>query len=89
MKKYTIEDLREGKVLVMTNKDPEEIESLISFAFPEDEDNIYGNFAYYGAMSLDGSSDSLLWDGWEVDRFNKPVQDISVFMEELDSCLRI
>ena len=55
MKKYTIKDLKNGKVAVVNDGTLEELKEVLSKAFPDDKSIIYGLLVYY-KVRLDNSN---------------------------------
>ena len=82
MKKYTIEDLREGRVILVNDGTLEQLREVLAEAFPIDTYITLGSSELYG---LDTSSTIPLWDGCKVLEDHQallPTQSAADFLRE-------
>ena len=80
MKKYTIEDLREGRVILINNGDLDVCREVLREAFPKDGYE-GGHLKYYMAV---GNGTRLWVSGYSLSEFEVtlPTQSVADFLEK-------
>jgi hypothetical protein len=71
--KYTIQDLADGKCLLINNDTLLELQTVLKLAFPNDPKEINGNAYYYGRKN-DGEWSSVMID------HTLPIQSVKNFL---------
>jgi hypothetical protein len=78
MTKYTINDLREGRVAVINDGTVEELRKVLKHAFSNDHFKPDGTYQFY---IVDPDEDGV-WDC--ADKVTTPTQSVKVFIEEIE-----
>lgn len=78
MTKYTINDLREGRVAVINDGTLEELTQVLSVAFPQVRKRPSGERTYYEALI----AGRITWYG--TDHIDNTTQSVKVFIEEIE-----